>query len=275
MIAKVKVLSKKELAKQQGISRSSLYYQSRLEKKDWWLKNRIELVLQEHPSYGHKRIAPVLKANKKRVLRVMKKFGIKPYRRRGRKFKNTKGLARIYPNLLQLIPFPNQANVVWVSDFIRLAFHGQIVYLATVMDIFNRQIVGWCLLTTHAVQLTLTALINAVEKHGRPKIIHSDQGSEYTSELYIDFTESLGISLSMSKKGSPWENGYQESFYSQFRVDLGDPNRYRTLGELAVAIYQQIYYYNNQRIHTKLKMPPAVFAVRQQILTTNYLSIKV
>lgn len=275
MITKVKVLSKKELAKQQGISRSSLYYQPRLEKKDWWLKNRIELVLQEHPSYGHKRIAPVLKANKKRVLRVMKKFGIKPYRRRGRKFKNTKGLVRIYPNLLQLIPFPNQANIVWVSDFIRLAFPGKIVYLATVMDIFNRQIVGWCLLTTHAVQLTLTALINAVEKHGRPKIIHSDQGSEYTSKLYIDFTENLGISLSMSKKGSPWENGYQESFYSQFRVDLGDPNRYRTLGELAVAVYQQIYYYNNHRIHTKLKMPPAVFAVRQQILTTNHLSIKV
>ncbi|OIO45992.1 MAG: hypothetical protein AUJ28_03250 [Parcubacteria group bacterium CG1_02_37_51] len=81
MIARDKVLSKKELAKKQGLSRSSLYYQSRLEKKDWFLKNRIELVLQNNPSYGHKRIAPELGVNKKRVLRVMRKFGIKPYRR--------------------------------------------------------------------------------------------------------------------------------------------------------------------------------------------------
>jgi len=81
MIARDKVLSKKELAKKQGLSRSSLYYQSRLEKKDWFLKNRIELVLQNNPSYGHKRIAHELGVNKKRVLRVMRKFGIKPYRR--------------------------------------------------------------------------------------------------------------------------------------------------------------------------------------------------
>lgn len=275
MIAKVKVFSKKELAKKQGISKSSLYYQSRLEKKDWRLKNRIELVLQDNPSYGHKRIAPALRINKKRVLRVMKKFGIKPYRRRGRKFKKSKDLGNIYLNLLQLAPFPNQANIVWVSDFIRLSFHGKIVYLATVMDIFNRQIVGWCLPTTHAVQLTLMALMNAVEKHGRPRIIHSDQGTEYKSKVYASFAESLGIRLSMSKKASPWENGYQESLYSQFRVDLGDPNRYKTLGELAVAVYQQIYYYNNQRIHTKLKMPPALFAERQRVLTTNHISIKV
>lgn len=275
MIAKIKVLSKRELAKQQGISRSGLYYQSRLEKKDWWLKSRIELVLQDNPSYGHKRIAPVLKANKKRILRVMKKFGIKPYRRRGKKFKNTQDSAKIYPNLLQLILFPNSANIAWVSDFTQWPFHGRTIYLATIMDIFNRKIVGWNLINSHAVQLTLAALINAIEKYGRPKILHSDQGSEYKSKVYTSFAQNLGIKLSMSKKGSPWENGYQESFYSQFKVDLGDPNRYKTLGELAVAVYQQIYYYNNQRIHTKLKMPPAVFAVRQQILTTNYLPIKV
>ena len=275
MIAKTKVLSKKELAKSQGISRSSLYYQSRLEKKDWHLKNRIELILHDNPSYGHKRIAPALRINKKRVLRVMKKFGIKPYRRRGRKFKNTKNVARIYPNLLQLIPFPNKANIAWASDFTRWSFHGKAVYLATIMDIFNRKIVGRCLLNSHAVQLPLTALMNAIEKYGRPQILHSDQGSEYTGKIYTTFADNLGIRLSMSKKGSPWENGYQESFYSQFEVDLGDLNRFKTLGELAVAVYQQIYYYNHQRIHTKLKMPPALFAERQQVLTTKYISIKV
>ena len=60
----------------------------------------------------------------------------------------------------------------------------------------------------------------------------------------------------MSNKGSPWENGYQESFYSQFKLELGDPNRYESLGELVYAIYQSIYYYNNLRIHSALNTSP-------------------
>ena len=66
----------------------------------------------------------------------------------------------------------------------------------------------------------------------------------------------------MSQKGCPWENGYQESFYDKFKVDLGDPNRFNHLGELVWAIYKTIYDYNNTRIQTTLKMPPAEFAKR-------------
>lgn len=263
-----KQLSKVALAKQQGISVSSLYYHPRKPTKDWHLKNLIQKVLHENPSYGHRRVALELKINKKRALRVMRLFGIKPYRRRGRRFRKIKDLRPAYPNLLEQINFPNRPDVVWVSDFTRFNFHGRIIYLATVMDIFNRVIVGWSLLTSHAVQLTITALINAVEKYGRPEILHSDQGSEYKSRTYGKFASNLGIRLSMSKKGSPWENGYQESFYSQFKIDLGDPNRFRNIGELAAAIYLQIYYYNNLRIHTKLKMPPQIFRERQ-LLTIN------
>lgn len=275
MIARAKVLSKKELAKKQGISRSSLYYHLKMPAKDWHLKNRIEMVLRKNPSYGYRRVAIALRVNHKRTFRVMKENGIKPYRRRGKKFRKIKDNARVYPNLLQQMEFPIKTSTAWVSDFTPISFHGKLVYLATIMDIFNRKIVGWCLLNSHAVQLTLTALMNAIERYGRPEILHSDQGSEYKSKIYTTFAENLGIRLSMSKKASPWENGYQESFYSQFKVDLGDQNRFKTLGELAVAIYLQIYYYNNQRIHTKLKMPPALFAERQPVLTTNYLSVKV
>jgi transposase InsO family protein len=69
----------------------------------------------------------------------------------------------------------------------------------------------------------------------------------------------------MIKPGCPWENGYQESFYGKFKVDFGDPNRLETLGELVYEIYKTIYIYNNKRIHSQLKMPPAVF--EQQYLT--------
>lgn len=269
MIAKIKALSKKDFARQQNVSRSSLYYRPKQPDKDWRLKNRIESVLKDNPSYGHRRIALSLKANRKKILRVMRIFGIKPYRRRGKRFRKTKDSSRIYPNLLQLIPFPDEANIAWLSDFTEIPFHGKIVYLATIMDIYDRKIVGWNLLTTHSVQLTVTALIDAIEKHGRPKILHSDQGCEYRSRIYTSFATNLGINLSMSNKASPWENGYQEAFYSQFKVELGDPNRYKKLGELAVAIYLQIYYYNHQRIHLELKMPPAIYAERQKVEALN------
>lgn len=272
--AEAKPLSKTGLAKEQGISRSSLYYQAIKPQRDWQLKNLIELVLSKRPSYGHRRIAAELGMNKKRVLRVMKLFGLKPYRRRVRKYRKTKDYSAIYPNLLQLQLFPEKSNKIWVSDFTYLPFHGKWIYLATVMDIFDRKVVGWNLLTSHTAQLTANALIAAIEKGGRPEIIHSDQGREYIARAYIGFVESLKIQVSMSHKGCPWENGYQESFYSQFKLDLGDPGRFKTLGELAVAVYQQIHYYNNLRIHTKLKMPPAQFSQRHnQILTTNSASI--
>jgi transposase InsO family protein len=84
---------------------------------------------------------------------------------------------------------------------------------------------------------------------------------------------SLGIRQSMSHTGCPWENGYQESFYSQFKVDLGDPNRFERLGELVYEIYRCIYVYNTSRIHTALKMPPQIYALRYEsehfLLTRN------
>lgn len=270
--AQEKPLTKSGLARQQDVSISSLYYQPLKPQKDWHLKNQIEQVLTQHPSYGHRRVAMELKINKKRALRVMRLFGLKPYRRRGRKYRKTKDKSADYPNLLPSLPFPKKSNQIWASDFTHLSFHGRWVYLATIVDLYHRQVVGWSLLTSHAGQLTMTALIDALEKSGRPTMLHSDHGSEYKSRAYVNFAESLGIQISMSQKGCPWQNGYQESFYSQFKVDLGDPNRFQTLGELAAAVYAQIYYYNHQRIHTKLKMPPAKFSQRHDQLTTHPLS---
>lgn len=256
--ASEKPLTKKALAKEAGVSISSLYYQVKQPAKDWQLKQQIEQVLSENHSYGHKRIALELHINKKRVRRVMKLYGLKPYRRRPAKphKQRDNGMTNPFPNLLQQINFPLAPNIVWVSDFTHLKWAGKWIYLATIMDIFDRRVVGWSVLTSHSVELTIKALIDAIEKQGLPKILHSDQGSEYKSKVYTKFVASLGIRQSMSKKASPWENGYQESFYSGFKVDFGDPDRYKTLGELTAAIYLQIHYYNTKRIHGTLKMPP-------------------
>src|SRR5712692_9873320 len=104
-------ITKKEVAKSLGIARSTLYYDSKLQKKDWDLKIRIEEVLHIHPAYGHKRLAIALGINKKRIRRVMHLFGIKPYRRRPKKLykERDRGAKTPYPNLLMAV-FPGKTG---------------------------------------------------------------------------------------------------------------------------------------------------------------------
>lgn len=255
----LKKANKKEIAKALGVSRSLLYYRHKMQEKDFLLKQEIEKTLRIFPSYGHKRLALHLKANKKRILRVMHIFGIKPYRRRGKKWRKSKRKElEPYPNLL-LKEIPKSPSHIWVSDFTHFTWKKKTVYLATIMDLFSREVVGFSVMTNHSVHLVMNALLSAVHKHPIAGILHSDQGSEYSSKDYAGLAASLGIRLSMSHVASPWENGYQESFYSQFKVDLGDPNRFESLGELVYEIYRTVWRYNNERIHTALKMPPLQF----------------
>lgn len=258
--------TKTSLAHKLGISRQSLYYKSKKQERDWTLKTEIEVLLHEHPTYGHRRIAIALRVNKKRIRRVMRLYGIKPYRRRPKKIwkKRDEGrVAKPFSNLLATIPFPAHSNLVWVSDFTHIRFHCRWVYLATIMDIYTREVVGWHILTKHNTELVIGAFTHALQKRGPPTILHSDQGSEYASKQYTSYVQRNNIQVSMSRKSSPWENGYQESFYSQFKLDLGDSNRFEHMGELIVAIHHTIHVYNTTRIHTALKMPPAIYARRQ------------
>ena len=254
------ITNKKLLARVLGISRSSLYYKPKKPQKDWEMKTRIEDALHEHPSYGHKRLALYLKVNKKRVHRVMKLFGLRPYRIGAKKQRRYRKTAEaVYPNLLRDTP-PQYPHHIWVSDFTHVVFQGKNVYIATVMDLMTRSIVGCSVLTGHPVSLVMGALMHAVSTTRKtPTLIHSDQGSEYNCREYTDLARSCGIQISMSRKGSPWENGYQESFYGKFKTDLGDPNRFSSLGELVYAIYQTIHDYNTTRIHTALKTSPLTF----------------
>lgn len=143
-------LNKTGFSKAAGISRSMLYYRHRQPDKDWILKQQIELTLREFPSCGHKRLAMHLKINKKRVLRVMHIFGIRPYRRRGKKWKKVKKeYSCQFPNLL-LTNFPCYPNRIWASDFTYINFKKRTVYLATVLDLFTKEVVGFSVLLNHS-----------------------------------------------------------------------------------------------------------------------------
>jgi len=169
-------------------------------------------------------------------------FGVKPYKRKARWRKRRDERRAPAPYLNQIKDLCLQApNHVWVSDFTYLKFKKQYVYLATVMDLFTREIVGWHLNLRHTQELTVTALKDALATRQlkKPEFIHSDQGSEYLAKEYLRFANEWQIQISMSQKASPWENGYQESFYNNFKTDLGlEFDRYNTTGEFIEAVHQ-------------------------------------
>ncbi len=263
-------LTKSARAKLVGVSRASLYYYHKMEDKDHALRRDIEGVLRTRAgrSYGYRRIAVALRINEKRARRVMRKFGLKPYRRRGKRYCRAKPQNEVYPNLLQLVT-PAYPGCVWVADFTHLNYRGIDVSVATVLDVYLRKIVGIAVGTKHGAPLITSAFGNALLAHGRPAIFHSDNGSEYHAASFRMLLVNLDIAISCSKKGCPWENGYQESFYDKFKNDLGDPSRFNSLGELTAAIYETMHVYNTERIHSALKMPPHQFALAHAAATLH------
>ncbi len=261
-------LTQADVAQHLGVSRTSHYYQRKLPAKDAALKAQIEAVWAasaSQASYGHRRLAMDLKVNKKRIRRVMKIFGLKPPRRRIAqpvKLDDQGKPPTHYQNLVNYL-CPLRPNVVWAVDFTYFWFQGRWFYLATVLDVFTREIIGWAVSANHDTALVLAALRMAHTVQGRwPIYHHSDQGSEYDSVAYVTELTANQVQISMSRKASPWENGYQESFYNQFKVDLGQLDQFDSVGELVAAIATAIHDYNTNRIHTSLKTTPATFRAK-------------
>jgi putative transposase len=214
----------------------------------------------EHPGYGSPRVAIALGIDEKRVARVMRKFGLKPARRSKTPRKpNDEGReSQSYPNILARLS-PVAPDVLWASDFTFISYRGEFVYLCTVIDLFTGEVLGFNISRTHDARFVRLA----IERTGTlPLWFHSDQGSEYASDTISAWLVSLGVSISMNPKGSPWCNGSQESFFGRFKVEFGDFHRFDTLAELLEALYEQLNYFSNHRIKTKLKMAPAQFRQR-------------
>ncbi len=254
-----KQLSKSALARSLGISRSNLYYIPKQPMKDTMLRDRIVHTTTSHPAYGYRRIAIDLGIGKNRAHRVMMKFGIQPkIKHKKRKYGRNKSVSGV-PNRTKGIS-PIAPNVIWSGDFTELHFHGSKVYLATVIDRFTREVIGWQIGLHHTTQLVLDVLEEAVRKRStHSHIFHSDQGSEYTAHACIEWLVTHKILPSHSPKAKPWNNGHQESFYDKFKLEFGKPSRHQTIETLIEAIGRYIHYYNTKRIHSALGMPPRTF----------------
>ena len=189
----------------------------------------------------------------------MNKFGIKPPRRKAKKYYTTVSTNHhTYTNLIQDLEI-TQPHQVWSSDLSYIKFKGQFWYLATIEDVCTRQVMAVRVGKYHNSEWVLTTIKQAI-KLNIPQIFHSDQGTEFMARACTDYLEKLGVKISVSDVGAPWQNGHQESFFGRFKEEFGDVNRFSHIGELIEEIYSQVYYYNFKRRHTAFKIPPVEFA---------------
>lgn len=230
----------------------------------------------EHPFYGVERLAIHLGWSEVKTRRIRNLTGITIVRPSNKHRRSSSAPAEIVaaPNALKCFAvWRNEAKPqtgqsyagmadagAWVQDFTHLRFQGEEHYLAVVLDLKTRQVVGWRLGTRHSSELTLAAVLDALSKYPSPAILHSDQGSEYLSYKHQELCQRMEITLSCSKRASPWQNGFMERWFGNFKLELGTISQYRDVAQLHEVIALAIFYYNTKRIHSALKMSPAAYA---------------
>lgn len=258
------------------IPRSSSYVKpTKLSKRDELAIRQLKAIHEANPYYGVARFAIELNWTEKKARRIRNLSGITAQKRtKKRKSKSIKPEVTAPVNALKLYAdFKNSdrpqdgqsyARMVksgaWVQDFTYIWFRGMWIYVATVLDLKTRRIVGWSVGLRHDTELVHRAILDALSKYPPPAILHSDQGSEYLSYRLQDLCQKLEIRLSCSDKASPWQNGFKERFYGTLKDELGPVSRFMDLAQLHEGLALTIYYYNHKRIHTALKMSPAAYA---------------
>ncbi len=192
---------------------------------------------------------------RKRVARIMKEHGIRAIR--GYKTpRNVVGIASaIAPNLLQRQFTVKQPDFAWVTDITYIRTWQGWLYLAVVMDLHSRMIIGWSMQPTLARDIVLDALLMAVwrRKPKQPVIVHSDQGSQYGSDDWIRFCRAHRLDPSMSRRGNCWDNAVAESFFSSLKKERIRKQVYRTRDLAKADIFEYIeMFYNRTRRDSRL-----------------------
>lgn len=249
------------------INHKNIYFEGVKDASDQKVKTAIEDIFIVHPAYGHRRLALELEINNKKVLRIMHKYHLKAPRLWYQKTFTTQfdpKQAIQYSNELKNIDLTTlKIGEVWSTDLTYLKFEEKFIYLSIIQDIVSKEVVGFNLSLHHDSELVLKTIKEAALKTGRfPRIFHSDRGRENLAQIVTDYLEANGVQISVSDPGSPWQNGWSESFFSRFKGESGNLNRFETLGELIEYIFGYLNYYNKSRIHTKIKMSPYQFTLQ-------------
>jgi transposase InsO family protein len=237
------------------------------------LRHEMQQVALQWPAYGYRRISAELRrrgfeVNHKRVLRMMRVDNLLCLRRRAFVVTtDSRHALPVYPNLARGMR-PDAMNQLWVADITYIRLCTEFVYLAVVLDAFSRKVVGWALGRTLAAELTLAALRRALsQRQPKPGLVHhSDRGVQYASQEYTDLLKQHGISISMSRRGNPYDNGACESFMKTLKYEEVYRNEYRDVHEARASIADFLEcVYNRHRLHSALGyLPPSEFEQNAQ-----------
>lgn len=256
------------LCRRYKVSRSGFYAWlardgSQRRRNDEELGARIERVFRDSGArYGSPRVHQVLKrqgvhCSNKRVARLMRERGLRA--RVSRLYRKGSGVVRRFfaktGNLRLEEPLPTRTDQIWVGDLTYLRLGKRWRYLATVMDLFSRRIVGWTLARNRTTDVTLRALRRAISSRS-PKpglLFHSDRGIEYSAYGYQDFLRARGIVPSMNRPRNCQDNAHMESFFHSLKAELTHQRSYTSDAELNASVAGYIdRFYNEKRIHSSL-----------------------
>lgn len=252
------------------VPRSALYYQPKDRSgKEEALRERLRALAGTYPRYGYRRLGVLLRAEgfrvgDKRVRSLMRAEGLLLPRRSPQPKTSFPGV--LPPgegrNLLLGLEV-REPHQVWVADLSYVVLGEETAYLAVVMDLYTRRVLGLSLGRRLSQGLALAALEQAL-REGVPGVHHSDRGVQYTSRRYVERLVGLGVRLSYAGTGRPWENGHAERLIRTLKEEWVDLQEYRTLGEARASVEAFVFeVYNRKRPHSALGyLTPVAFAER-------------
>ena len=213
-------------------------------------------------TYGARRVwhdllADGVSCGRHRIERLMRQAALRarPRRRRVPSDTGIRSTNAVAPNVLDRTFTAAAANRKWVADFTYLWTAEGWLYVAAVVDLFSRRVVGWSMRATMTTQLVTDALVMAIWRRGTPEAVlhHSDRGSQYTSEPFQRLLADHGVTCSMSRAGNVWDNAAMESFFSSLKTERTASKTYRTRDQAKADVFDYIErFYNPTRRHSTL-----------------------
>lgn len=222
------------------------------------LKQAVLALRVTHRLYGVKRMAALLATlgaapSRRELRRAYLELGIlgKPRRKKAPATTDSRHGQRRYPNLVKGVK-AERADQVWAADVTCVRAQGKWLFLALVMDVATRFVVGWALGASNDTALTLQALRKGFALGRSPEVHHSDHGGNYAAREYVGLLEARGIQVSMAKKGEPRENAYAERLNRTVKDEEARAARYAGQAHAEAGLKEYLEYYNALRLHTSL-----------------------